>query len=242
MTDKDTLIEKYLYSELSNTEAQQFEEALKNDSDFADEVELRTIIFAKAKSDFKKKLRDTQREYQKEKPTAKVVKLNPTYYLKRIAAALIIGVLAFVLYQYLAGGSPDQLVDNYLADTHSSPTVLMGDNDNEKAWQEAIKAYQSKDYSASVAAIQKIQAPDAEQQFYLGLSYLYNKNYEQAIPVLKQSLDAKNSFSESAQWYLSLAYFKNGQTDLARKYLNIIVGNAGWKSEEAGKLLKEIES
>jgi len=235
--NKDLLIEKYLYGELSDTEFQEFEQQLKEDTDFADEVKLRSVIFAKAKSDFKKKLLDANHKDQNPISEPKVVKLNPAYYLKRIAAVLIIGVLAFAIYRTLNSAEITPNVDTYIAETHADPTVVMGETDNEKAWQLAVTAFQQDNYAEAVNAIKKIESLDTEQQFYLGLGNLYQGDYPAAITAFESLAGSQNSFTESTKWYISLAHLKNNQPEQAKKYLQDIVASSSWKAKEAQALL-----
>jgi len=192
MTNTDTLIEKYLYEELSEAEIQEFEQRLDSDAEFANEVELRSVIFAKTKSDFKQQLKAAHQKAQ-ENPTSKpTTKITPLYYLKRIAAVLILGVLAFLLYDSLGTPDTSNLVDNHIAQTHIAPKTLMGENDDAAAWKAARNAYQKEDYKATIRESEKITSPTIEQQFYLGLAYLYDKNYDKSIVQLESIIQENN--------------------------------------------------
>jgi len=235
--DKDKLIEKYLYDELSDTEFQEFEQQVKNDADFADEVKLRSVIFAQAKSDFKQQLRDA---LQAQEETPPITKIKPLYYMKRIVAVLILGVLAFALYHFLGKNDSRNLVDNYIAEIHADPTVVMGEAEDEKAWQLAIAAFQQDDYAEAVKSIKNIQSPDTEQQFYLGLGNLYQADYPAAIAVFESLVNTENRFTESVKWYISLTHLKNNQPEQAKKYLQEIVNTSSWKAKEAQTLLNTL--
>ncbi len=234
MTDKETLIEKYLHGELSETEFQEFEQQVTSDADFADEVKLRSVIFAKAKSDFKQQLRDA---HQAKEATPSIPKIKPLYYVKRIAAVFIFGVIAFALYHFLGKTNSGDLADTYLAETHTDPTVVMGKTDDEKAWQLAVAAFQQDDYAKAVRSIKNIPSPDTEQQFYLGLGNLYQSDYLAAIAAFESLIRSENRFAESAKWYISLAYLKNNQPGQAKKHLQDIVNVSSWKAKEAQTLL-----
>jgi len=240
MTDKDTLIEKYLYDELSETDVQEFEQRLDSNAEFADEVKLRSVIFAKNKSDFKQLLK-TKQQQTASKPVSKVAKITPLYYLKRTAALLILGVLAFVLYRSIGGFELTGSVDTYLAQIHPDPMVIMGENDGIAAWKAATVAFQENSYAAAAYEIEKITSPTVEQQFYLGLAYLYQKDYDKSITQFEPVTQQKSiDYSPAARWYVSLAYLKNKQTKQAEKYLQQIVRDTSWKHKEARKLLTEL--
>ena len=143
-------------------------------------MQLRSVIFAKTKSDFKQQLKAAHQKAQ-ENPTPKpTAKIKPLYYLKRIAAVLILGMLAFVLYRSASSSDIVDMVALHIAQTHDAPTTLMGENDEAAAWKAAKDAYQKGNYEATIREIEKIKSPKTEQQFYLGLAYLYNKNYDKS--------------------------------------------------------------
>lgn len=241
MIDTDTLIEKYLYKELSEAELQAFEQRMDNDADFADEVELRSVIFAKTKSDFKQQLKAAHQKAEENSTTKSIAKLTPLYYLKRIAAVLILGVLAFLLYQSFGEFNAVNSVDTYLAETHAAPTVLMGENGNVAAWKAARDAYQKGEYQRTISEIEKITPPNTEQQFYLGLAYLYNNNYDKSIAQFESVIPQNNiNYSPTSKWYVSLAYLKNNQAEQAKKYLQQIVTDKSWNYQKAQKLLDSL--
>jgi len=233
MTDTDTLIEKYLYKELSEVELQEFEQRLGSDADFADEVELRSVIFAKAKSDFKQQLKAAQDVPPPPKPN----------YLKWIIGFLILGIIAFLLYKYgfTEPNIEENSVDDHIAMIHTAPTTLMGENDDAAVWKAARDAYQKGDYEATIREIEKIKSPKTEQQFYLALAYLYNKNYDKSITQFETVIQQNNiNYSPTSKWYISLAYLKNNQAEQAEKYLQQIVKEKSWKYQEAQKLLDSL--
>jgi len=237
MKDKDILIEKYLYEDLSEVELQEFEQRLDSDTDFADEVQLRSVIFAKTKSDFKQQLKAAHQKAQ-ENPTPKI---RPLYYLKRIAAVLILGVLAFVLYRSAGSSDTADMVALHITQTHDAPTTLMGENDEAAAWKAAKDAYQKGNYEATIREIEKIKSPKTEQQFYLGLAYLYNKNYDKSTAQFESVIQQNNiNYSSTSKWYISLAYLKNKQLEVAKTYLQQIVKDKSWKQKEAQKLLDSL--
>jgi len=233
----DTLIEKYLYEELSEVEMQAFEQRLDSDAEFADEVQLRSVLFAKTKSDFKQQLKVAHQKAQENPGSKPPAKITPLYYIKRIAAVLILGVFAFLLYHSLGSSGATNLVDNHIAQTHDAPATLMGDNDNTAAWKAARNAYRKGDYEVSIREIEKIAPLNNEQQFYLGLAYLYNGNYDKSITQFEPIIQQNNiDYSPTSSWYISLAYLKNNQPEQAKKYLQQIQEGT-WKYKEAQKLL-----
>jgi len=163
------------------------------------------------------------------------------YYLKRAAAVLILGVLTFLLYNHFISQPPNDntdSVDNHIAMTHPAPATFAGKNDDAAAWKAAKDAYKKADYKTTASEIEKIKSPETEQQFYLALAYLYNKNYDKSTTQFESIIQQNNiNYSPTSKWYISLAYVKNNQAKQAKKHLQQIVKDKSWKHKEAQKLL-----
>lgn len=253
MTDTDTLIEKYLYKELSEAEIQEFEQRMESDTDFADEVELRSVIFAKTKYDFKQELKAARESASSDsKPD----------YLKWIVGLLILGIIAFLLYQHYFVERPikpptinkdstkDHIADanghgtyvgGLIAQKHPAPPTFAGENDDAEAWKAAKNAYKNGAYETTVREIEKITSPDTEQQFYLALAHLYDEKYDKSITQFGPIIEQNNiNYSPTSKWYVSLAHLKNNQAEQAKEYLQQIVNDKSWKYKEAQKLLNTL--
>lgn len=179
---------------------------------------------------------------KKPKSKAKVLFL----WMGVIAAAI---VLLFILnpgFLQLKSSSYQQLADNYLAkDFFQNQDISKGEEDVELLKLNAVSAYNSQNFSTAIENYEKIIAlneQESEHLFFLGMSYLYDKNYAKAIEMLSPIAAAENGskFNLEAQWYLSLAHLKNKNPKQAKLLLEIIK-NGTWNADKASQLLEALE-
>ncbi len=174
--------------------------------------------------------------------------IRPPYRLTRryLAAAAAILIFMLMLPMYFYQGTPTTvpvLAEQYITEnTFPISPNRMGNETEGALWLEAKKAYQETDYEQAVKKISQIAPKNQEQLFYLGLSYLYQSpsNEAKVIEILQKARQLEGRFKHEINWYLSLAYLKNGQTLEAKKELENIVQLDRWKLEEAKKLLEEL--
>jgi hypothetical protein len=161
------------------------------------------------------------------------------------AAILLLFVLNPGLFQF-SEPPYQQLADNYLTqDFFQNQGASKGDEDVELLKLNAVMAYNRKDFLAAIDNYEKVIASDdGEEQhfFFLGMSYLYNENYDKAVEVLSP-IAAKEEgakFKQEAQWFLSLAYLKSNNPNEARLLLELIK-NGSWNADKASLLLEALE-
>lgn len=254
--DKEYLIQHYLLNKLSEEEQKQFDKLIAEDAEFKEEVEMQAILFATFKVDAKKKMLQWKKDLPTEKtaiestskpiskpilkPTETKVSRFPTF-LKSMAALLVLGILSYGIYSYLVPTTYS--VNSYLAEKHPSSITFRGDNPDKKdQWDLAIAAYDNGKYAIAVDEIKKIPSLTDEQNFYLGLSYLYQEDVDRrkAIEVFQDLLKEPNKFKDETEWFLSLAYLKNKEKAKAIPLLKNIVKMNAWNVEKAKRLLEEI--
>ena len=83
-----------------------------------------------------------------------------------------------------------------------------------------------------------------EKHFYLGLSYLYEDvpDNEKAINHLAKSkeLNPTSQLAPQANWFMALAYLKQGKIKEAKALLQLVIDANIWKKVEATALLNKI--
>ena len=250
------LIEKYLNEELSSNERSEFEQLQKSDADFAEEVQVAVTL--NADFNVKQKMRwqgllKEQGNLVKETPVRKLAPRRSISWIRSIAAVFILGLglsLAWLMFS-----SPDAgtLAENELMDLYDEPTVLKSQEEGvvtDTNWENAISAYRDGQFSVAVAAIETSIGKNSEKldekHFYLGLSYLYEDvpNYEKAINHLATSkeLNSSSLFAPKANWFMALAYLKQGKIKEAKTLLQLVISenSTNWKKAEATTLLNKI--
>ncbi len=109
----------------------------------------------------------------------------------------------------------------------------------------AFESYEKANFPKAISQFETILKDTVWQDasFYLGVSYLANNQAEEAIKTFKQIPDSETQFALEKTWYLSLAYLKVGNRELARKELESLekyFPGSNWNMK-AEKLLEELE-
>jgi tetratricopeptide (TPR) repeat protein len=171
--------------------------------------------------------------------------VNMWRYAVGLAASFL---LVAVIWQTMGTTSKTalQLADNYMmTDRFESPSVRMGATEDTKNWDEAKNAYREAQFEKVILAIGAIPNPTTEQLFYLGLSYLYQKepDLEKAVFYFTTNLERRDgNFKDESRWYLALTLIKMDRKEEAKNILQQLLrlGENGWKAKEAKKLLEKL--
>lgn len=252
------LIEKYLNEELSANERTEFEQLQKSDADFAEEVQVAVTI--NADFNVKQKMRwqgllNEQGNIVKETPVRKLASRRSLSWIRSIAAVFILGLGLSMAWLMFSSPEAGELADEQLMDLYEKPSVFAGQEEEEGVvkdsnWKNAIAAYEEGQFSVAVAAIESSMEKSSEKldekNFYLGLSYLYEDvpNYDKAISHLAKSkeLNSSSLFAPKANWFMALAYLKEGRIKEAKALLQLVIdeNSTNWKKAEATALLNKI--
>jgi tetratricopeptide (TPR) repeat protein len=247
------LIEKYLNEELSANERSEFEQLQKSDADFAEEVQVAVTI--NADFNVKQKMRwqgllNEQGNVVKETPVRKLAPRSSINWIRNIAAVFILGLGLSMAWLMFSSPEAGELADEQLMEIYVEPESFMNDRDVDSNWKNAIAAYEEGQFSIAVAAIERSIEKNSEKldqkNFYLGLSYLYEDvpNYDKAISHLAKSkeLNSSSLFAPKANWFMALAYLKQGNIKEAKALLQLVIdeNSYNWKKAEATALLNKI--
>ncbi len=141
--------------------------------------------------------------------------------------------------------------DVYKEKNYETPVVagnsgVVADELMDQRYANGLQLYQGADYSGCLNQMQSyiIDTPDdLSAYYYCGVSQYFLAQYDSAITSLSKVLkDKKNSFYETAQWYLSLSYIGKNDTSEAEKTLKDIVKAKGSFKTQAEEKLLEIEN
>lgn len=250
---KLNLIEKYLSEELNATERSEFDQLRKSDSDFAEEIQMAVTVNADFKVKQKMRLQGLLKEKGQATPVheATVRTMTPrkssVNWMRSIAAVFVLGLglsLAWLIFS-----SPDNntLANEELVEVYKAPTRFLDEKVVDANWNNAITAYQDGQFSVAVAAIESSikKNPEKldEKNFYLGLSYLYEDvpNLDKVISHLETTKEMNAArYGTQANWFMSLAYLKKGDTETAKVLLQEVVDADNWKKTEAVALLNNL--
>ena len=180
----------------------------------------------------------------KTKPKIKTRKL---YMLAAaVAAAILLLIVANPIIQSFSAPSYEQLASNFIDQGfYENQEVSKGEENVEQLKLNAVFAYNQKDFPTAIKhweAVVSSAAADETAYFFLGLSHLYNKTYDNAITNLQkaQGFENTNKFEEETRWFLSLAYLKNGDLENAKTAL-LSINEGMWNHDKALQLLNELK-
>jgi len=252
--ENSNLIRKYLHAELTEDERKKFDHLRNTDKVFDEEFKFHSLMHKHRIQQFKSFVSKSEKSSIAPTEEVKSERINnstPIFkILRNIAAIFIIAAISYVSFNSLNNNNnnnnnnndPKLLVDSYLNEPYMSPGTLQSAEGDKDAWQSAITHYGKDEFELAEKEILNIDSISIEQQLYLGLSKLYKTNpaIEESISILESIKDRPDNFHEDAtNWYLALAYLKNGQHESAKPIIKMIANGDHFKSKDAIKLLQQ---
>lgn len=240
--ENETFIKKYLQAELSVEERKQFLLRLKSDADFAEEVKIHSVLFKHRHIEFADYLKQSTDEKIITKESQNLVLHR---ILRNVAAIFILASISYFSYNAIAKKSElSDLIDLAYNDPYISPGILQSEEQQEDHWSKAIEHYSAEKYEDAAHEILKIEALSNEQQFYLGLSLMYQNppKFDESISILTSILDhPENLHQDATMWYLSITYLKTKQKELAKPLLEKIAVSKYSYQQDAIEILHHYE-
>jgi hypothetical protein len=143
-----------------------------------------------------------------------------------------------------APSSIDQLFEEYY-ETPSMVRPRTASGQNLEIWKKAIQAFSDKDYHVALAKYSKLAntagfVQKSEVTFYAGICQMELEEYDDAVTTF-ESISSKSTYSLDTKWYLSLAYLKTNQMELAKVFLTEIRDASGYKAAPAEMILLKTE-
>jgi tetratricopeptide (TPR) repeat protein len=115
-----------------------------------------------------------------------------------------------------------------------------------KDLKQALVPYEANNYAEAARRLdllRKKYARLAEAPFYLGVSQLFLDQNDDAVKSLKDAVNlADQPLADEATWYLALALYRTGRTDLASSLLEPLCRAGGNNSSSACAGIKELKA
>lgn len=256
--NRQDLTDRYILNELSESERIAFEEAMKQDSELREEVELMKLISdgfqqkgekealdeimsLSSEEEFRAIIADAEKKYNK-KPKIRRLIIG----LSSAAAVLLILIYIGIQPRY----SSEQLFDEYyVAQAYEAIPTRGGSilsEEQEIQFSRAVEFYKEKNYAGSLALFDKIMSElkpkdiPEEILFYSAVCMTETGRTDDAIKNFeKLSSSDEAELQEQAEWNLALAYLKNNQQNKAKEILSIIIKNKGEYAGKAEELMNK---
>jgi tetratricopeptide (TPR) repeat protein len=237
-------IDRYLQGELTSPERKAFEEKLKQDPILAKEVEdhRAAIFFIKAGAvhGMKKKL-EGYSEF------ANSTRSGSSHAFKKwyVWAAAASVIFAIVITLLIPSGKVD--TDKLFTAYFQAPVAdrqLLRDSSVADERLQAFSAYDQGLYKKALALFERVleEQSNDELLFYAGVSALADGQPGIAISYFTNLLNHQDTLYQwRAQWYLSLAYLKNGELAKSLSVLQLLSRQPNSYTEKANELLNDLQ-
>ncbi len=233
---KEELIKKYLHGELNPDETKELERLRLSDEDFANELEIQSVYYAERSANLKAELLNH---------TNNITKKSKLGLLPILFLVLGLAAAGYCIKSFISNNKSKShvyIADNYLADRHAAPPVLMGNQTDDELWTNSIALYNKATFNESAVSFTeaiKIEGKKDQAMLYAGLSHLYSNppNYDGAITLFNKLIDNNSLYTEEAKWYLALSYMKTSDTDKSEKLFQDIMESNSWNHMKAKELI-----
>lgn len=234
------LIEAYLNDELSVPDRTSFEADIRDDAELRAEVDRqRDIRLGLRALGIQRALERAKTQYKASSPVVMPEKQEPTIvrplstWRYWAAAASVVAVLGIGYYAYQQTTS--RQVDIAYAETATSDAndeLLKSfpsgnvSSETRTTFQDAFRNYKAGKYDQVIKQLRTLPADKQTvhyKNYFLGLSYLANKQPTDAIPLLRSAQASPSlTIRQKAEWFLALAYVKSNQKERALPILTRI--------------------
>ncbi len=119
--------------------------------------------------------------------------------------------------------------------------ITRGHND-QKILTAAIDQFNAEEYKRSIVLFSDLLKKDSINvrfQYYLGLSYLGDKQFQDAADILISIADGNSTYAEDASYFAAIAAWQQDKNDIAVKLLKRISSESTYY-KKAKKLLKKL--
>ena len=224
------IIDEYLEGSLSDSERDDFENALHTDKDIEQEFELHKdldrILSDQKVVDFRSTLMDAQQEYKRsQKRVPKIVKMARKYRYAAASVVLLLMIVGSILVISPRSYSNEQLFHKYYKPGDAVGITRSG-NVNVV---DAIMKFHNGDYRAACdlfGDILKLDPSNVALMYYYGIASIEIQEYDLAAEMFNKIINnGNNLYIEYAQWYLGLTYLVKGENDNAISRIDAIVAD-----------------
>ncbi|MGY3791631.1 hypothetical protein [Aquimarina sp. 433] len=243
--EREELIDKFLHSELTPAEKEQFDDLLANDISFKEDLDLLSNLKNVAGAEDRDDLRKQMANFEA-KIAANETKVVPLFNYKKLLVAasilLIISLGVISLLDPFGVSTNDLYASNFEPYKNVVTPIVRGTaDDNEEI--AAFSSYENKEYAVSAEQFGKLYEITQKPYFllYQANALLAIDQTKEAIPLLEQHIALKDELIERGKWYLSLAYLKENQKEKAIQLLEDLSTNGTFKKGDVQKLLNQMK-
>lgn len=232
------LINRYLKGDLSEAEVIEFKERMRLEASLHDEVErVRSETSLIEEYALRKHLTSIHMDVNTDRQKWISTRLR---YISGIAASIIL-VITVSIILWNQNSSMDKLFDKYY---EPYPVGVYRGGNNAKV-SDFYKNYGAGEYQLAIATLgNKIEeyTEDDQMNLIIGNCYLSLHEASNAIEYLQRTKDSKSKMiAQGGEWFLALAYLKQGYEKRALVLLNNMAEKNHLFSKKAKSLLEDLK-
>ncbi len=217
------LIERYINHKLTDLELSAFEDKLKNNPDFKNQVDdIKIMLLGIEKQTLKEQL-DEFHETIPNKTNSKTEDKKTRFFdFRKIAVAAAV-ILALGSIWFFNDSSAEKIYAKHYTPDPGLPTTMSSSDNFE--FYDAMVNYKREDYKTAISKWEMLLKNKPENDtlnYFLGSAYLAEGQEQEAIPFLKKVIQLNEiTFKNDAYYYLGLAYLNTEDLELAKTNLNL---------------------
>ncbi len=242
------LISKYLVGELDPGEMARFEEALLEDHELQEELELyREVDEALADTEVLELRAQLDELHEELTPQLERITKKPAKRVLRYAvAASVAVVMSLGTYSLFFKKVSDNRIVSQFYKPYDVTLVNRSANSNlDATLRSALLKYENREYNEAIGLFQKaleINPKMIASNLYTGISYFEIQKYHEADQSLSKVIEQNdNLYIEQAEWYLGFCYLRLGEQEKAYEQFASLAGHRGFYQKEAKKILRRIK-
>jgi tetratricopeptide (TPR) repeat protein len=242
------LISKYLEGELNPIEARDFEDALAQDHELQEELDLyREVDEALSDTevlDLRAQLNEIHEELSPQ--IEKITRKSSKRVLRYAVAASIAVVISLGTYSLFFKKVNDTKIVSQFYKPYDVTLVNRSANTELTAVMgEALYLYDNGKYKEAIVLFEQILASNPElmaSHLYSGISYMELKEYTRAGVSFNTVIEQNdNLYIEQAEFYLGMVFILTEQRDKALEQFRKIKKADGFYHDEAAKILRKLK-
>lgn len=234
--DREVLLEKFLKNQLTQEERQQLDVLMNEDISFREQVHfeqnVKNAITRNEREDLKSFLRNIDAPVQ-----------SKSFKWKAVAASFIGFIMITTIALFLFRDKPaEQLYLSYYQPYPNMIAPAVRGTVDTSSFAKAFEAYDTENYIESAELFDQLYESEklSFALLYSGISHLENGQTTIAIQKFQQLNARDEDYKNVAQWYLALAFLKDGRRDFTEELLKDLAKRDTEFSEQAKELLKGI--
>jgi tetratricopeptide (TPR) repeat protein len=163
-----------------------------------------------------------------------------------VAASLALLVLATVALLNINRLPTNEklFAQNFAPFDNSGQSTKRGDSANgDELLNRALSLYDNEQYDEALVLFNQLNEQDPENALnllYTANIFMSSDQFDEAIVYLKKIEEMDKGVKSITNWYLGLCFVKKGETEEAKKYLELVANSKSYYSPKAKKILDKL--